>query len=289
MCWEVSVWVHPPMMALGLSAIGRSPICSSIESLRGAQKHMRVSYGEEDLFKHSQLLRTDGNLNLWRTPRGDWWVPKGSDEHVLGFLAQQQNKIYGDGVWGVQKGDVVLDAGANIGVYTREALDDGASLVIAIEPGPENVACLRRNFQREIEDKRVIVEALGVWDKDDILPLYADPLNSGADSFVIRGPNDHVVNIPLTSIDKMVAELHLPHVDFIKMDIKGATEKALIGAKTVLASARPRLALSTEEVEDNPAQIRSVVVALQPSYQLACGLCSVGALKVNPDVLLFRP
>jgi FkbM family methyltransferase len=277
------------MLALGLSAIGRNPICGSFESLRGTQQHMRVSNGEDDLVAHSHLIRSEENLNLWGTPRGDWWVPKGSDEHVLGFLAQQQNKIYGDGVWGVQKGDVVLDAGANIGVYTREALDEGASLVIAIEPGPENVACLRRNFQREIEEKRVIVEALGVWDKDDVLPLYADPLNSGADSFVIRGPNDHVINVPLTSIDKLVAQLQLPRVNYIKMDIKGATAKALMGAKGLLASSRPRLALSTEELEDNPAEIRSVVLSLQPAYQMACGLCSIGALKVNPDVLLFRP
>ena len=62
---------------------------------------------------------------------------------------------------GVQKGDVVLDVGANIGAYTREALDEGASVVIAIEPGPENVACLRRNFKREIEEKRVILHHAG--------------------------------------------------------------------------------------------------------------------------------
>ena len=287
--YEISVWLHPPMLAWGLAAIGRNPVCGSLDSLHGAQKHARVMNGERDLVAHSHLLKTDDNVNLWRTPRGDWWVPKGSDESVLGFLAQQQNKIYGEGVWGVQKGDVVLDAGANIGVYTREALDEGASLVIAIEPGPENAACLRRNFQREIEGKRVIVEALGVWDKDDVLPLYADPLNSGADSFVIRGPNDHVINVPLTSIDKLVSQLQLRHVDYIKMDIKGATAKALLGAKKVLASAPPRLALSTEELEDNPAEIRSVVLALQPSYQMACGLCSVNGMKVNPDVLLFRP
>jgi FkbM family methyltransferase len=248
-----------------------------------------VSYGEADLVAHSKLLSSDGNLNLWRTSRGDWWVPKGSDAPVLGFLAQQQNKIYGEGVWAVQKGDVVLDAGANIGVYTREALDEGASLVVAIEPGPENVECLRRNLKSDIDAKRVIVAALGVWETHDILPLYKDPLNSGGDSFVIRGPNDVVVNVPLTSIDKLVGQLQLPRVNYIKMDIKGATSKALMGARATLASARPRLALSTEELEDNPNDIRSVVLSLQPSYQMACGLCSVGQLKVNPDVLLFRP
>jgi hypothetical protein len=29
-------------------------------------------------------------------------------------------------------------------------------------------------------------------------------------------------------------------------------------------------------------------LSLQPSYQMACGICSVGGMKVNPDVLLFR-
>jgi hypothetical protein len=61
-----------------------------------------------------------------------------------------------------------------------------------------------------------------------------------------------------------------------------------MGGKGILMSSRPGLALSTEELEDDPVEIRSVVLALQPSYQLACGICSVGALKVNPDVLLFR-
>jgi FkbM family methyltransferase len=288
-CFEISVWLHPPMLAWGLSLANRSPVCSPADSLRGAEHHQRVSKGEVEIVAHSKILQSDEHYNLWHTPRGDWWIPKGSDTSVLGFLAQQQYKIYGDGEWGVQKGDVVLDCGANIGVYTREALDEGASQVIAIEPGPENVECLRRNFKREIENKTVVIAALGVWDKDDILPLYADPDNSGADSFVIRGANDHVINVPLTSIDKLAAQLHLPKVDYIKMDIKGATAKALIGGKGILTSNRPRLALSTEEKEDDPSEIRSLVLSLQPSYQMACGICSVGEMKVNPDVLLFRP
>jgi FkbM family methyltransferase len=38
---------------------------------------------------------------------------------------------------------VVLDCGANVGVHTREALERGAKLVVAIEPAPERMAlCL---------------------------------------------------------------------------------------------------------------------------------------------------
>jgi FkbM family methyltransferase len=289
-CFEIGVWLHPPLLAWGLGAIDRNLICSSSEAFRGAQKHAHVGNGWKDLVGKSRILQRDAGVNLWRTPFGDWWIPKGSEEPVMAFLVQQRNKIYGEGVWSIHKGDVVLDCGANVGAYTREALEEGASLVIAIEPAPVNVECLRRNFKREIEEKRVVVAALGVWDKDDVLPLFEDPANSGGDSFVIKGRTDLVsANIPLTSIDKLARDLHLARVDFIKMDIKGATMKALTGAKETLKYASPRLALSTEEKEDNANEIHSLVMRLQPSYRMACGLCSVAAgLRVNPDVLLFR-
>ena len=220
-CYEISVWLYPPMLAWGLGVIGRNPICDSFDSLHGAWRPCGSHSGENRISsripacsrpKKSKLVADSGRLVVPKRER--------RSRPQLSRPATR-DKIYGEGLWGVQKGDVVLDAGANIGVYTREALDEGASLVIAVEPGPENVACLRRNFQREIEEKRVIVEAIGVWDKDDVLPLYADPLNSGADSFVIRGPNDHVTHVPLTSIDKLVSQLQLRRIDYIKMDIKG--------------------------------------------------------------------
>lgn len=289
--FEIGVWLHPPLLAWGLGIVDTQHLCSAADSFRGARKHSDVVNGSQALTAQSRIIRTDpAGFDLLHSPLGDWWVPKGSDQPVLAFLVQQQNRIYGEGGWGVQKGDVVLDCGANVGAYTRHALDMGASLVVAIEPAPLNVECLRRNFKREIEEKRVVVAALGVWDKDDELPLYEDPANSGADSFVIRGPNDRISQkIPLTSIDKLANELHLLRVDMIKMDIKGATVRALTGAKGILASHRPRLVISTEELEDNPVEIRSHVMSLQPAYKMACGLCSVNGLRVNPDALLFRP
>ena len=289
--FEIGVWLHPPVLAWGLGLVDKQRLCSAADSFRGAQKHADVVNGSQAFASQARIIQSDpAGFDLLRSPFGDWWVPRGSDQPVLAFLVQQKNKIYGEGAWGVQKGDVVLDCGANVGAYTREALNMGASLVVAIEPAPLNVECLRRNFKREIEEKRVIVAALGVWDKDDELPLYEDPANSGADSFVIRGPNDRISHrIPLTSIDKLANQLHLLRVDMIKMDIKGATVKALTGAKGILVSHRPRLAISTEELEDNPIEIRSHVMSLQPAYKMACGLCSVNGLKVNPDALLFRP
>ena len=90
-------------------------------------------------------------------------------------LAEQERRIYMAGSVNVNAGDTVLDCGANVGVFTRVALAAGAKQVVAIEPAPDNVACLRRNFASEIAAGRVIVYPKGVWDKDDVLVLHAEP------------------------------------------------------------------------------------------------------------------
>ena len=113
-------------------------------------------------------------------------MPDGSD-YVLPFnLAEQERKIYGVQSDGPRSGDIVLDCGANIGVTIREELAAGAQKIIGIEPAPENLECLRRNFPGEIASGRVVIVPKGVWDKEDALTLRVDPRNSAADSFVLR-------------------------------------------------------------------------------------------------------
>ena len=204
-------------------------------------------------------------------------------------LAEQERKIYGVGEQDVHAGDVVLDCGANVGVYTRESLKAGAKLVVAIEPAPENIECLRRNFAAEIAAGRVIVYEKGVWDKDDMLVMQVDPHNSAADSFIIHRPGDvETKQLPLTTIDKLVAELKLERVDFIKMDIEGAEQRALAGARETLAKYHPRLALASYHVPDDPEKFPQIIRAIWPGYTMECGPCAEANGRVRPDVLYFR-
>jgi FkbM family methyltransferase len=189
----------------------------------------------------------------------------------------------------VQPGDVVLDCGANVGVFTHEALADGARLVVAIEPEPQNVECLRRNFAGEIAKGRVIVIPKGVWDRDDVLPLRVDAGNSARDSFVGSfGPALQEVKIPLVTIDEIMTELKLDRADFIKLDIEGAEKKALRGAQNTITKFHPRMAIAMEHLEDDPIRIPEVVFAVSPSYRIACGDCVDQITRVRPDVLFFR-
>ena len=285
-----ATYFHPPLLVAGLGILNRKPMCANMEVIRGAETHYLEEKYRAQLESSARLIQKDpAGYNLWDTPRGRWWIPNGSDKYLVAILAQQQSKIYGSGSSGVQAGDVVLDCGAHIGIYSREALDSGAKLVIAIEPAPANLECLRRNMSGEIAAGRVIVYAKGVWDKEDTLVLNEDPKNSAADSFVMK-PENNVAEkrIQLTTIDRLVSELSISKVGMIKMDIKGATERALTGGKQTLAASKPRLAISTEETADNAKEIASFVEHMGLGYRVECGTCSMSEFMVHPDVLLFR-
>jgi len=198
-------------------------------------------------------LRREGSITLWQTADGEYWMPS-ADEAILPILlAQTARGIYGTGDWDVQPGDVVLDAGAFVGTYTRHALERGAKLVVAIEPSPTSVECLRRNLAPEIAAGKVIVYPKGIWDREDMLTLFVNPHNTSGNSFLPGG--ERSASIPVTTLSKVVRELNLPRVDFIKADIKGATERLLRGGSDIIARYRPHMALSTEELTDDAGAI----------------------------------
>ena len=160
---------------------------------------------------------------------------------------------------------------------------------VAIEPAPENLECLRRNYPKEITSGQVIIVPKGVWDKEDVLTLRVDPKNSAADSFVLQREGAvEVEKIPLTTIDKLVADLKLERVDYIKMDIEGAEPKALVGAKATLAKFKPRLSIATEHPQDDPKVITEIIRSARSDYQMACGPCAETEHSIRPDVLYFK-
>jgi len=280
----------PPFQIFALVIGGHSPYCTLAQAIRGYQNTLRHEGIKKRLSGEIRLVEENSaGFALWQTPGGRLWTPK-SDETLLPLLlSEQERRIYGTGEHGIRRGDIVLDCGAHVGVYTREALAEGARLVVAIEPAPDNVECLRRSFAAEIAAHRVIVCAKGVWDKDDFLTLNVYPGNSARDSFVIDWKEAQAgAKVPLTTIDNLVSELKLERVDFIKMDIEGAERRALAGARGTLAEYRPRLAIAAYHLPDDPEVIPRVVSSTWSGYRMGCGPCYEYNYVIRPGVLYFR-
>jgi len=281
---------YAPFRLFTFVIAGRSPVCPLSEAVKASENlHLQVEYKDE-ILNASKLIEQDPKgFELWDTPKGRYWIPAGS-RYVLPFnLAEQRRKIYGTGDFGPHADDITLDCGANVGVTVHEELAAGAKTVVAIEPAPENLECLRRNYPNEIAAGRVIVVPKGVWDKEDFLTLRVDPKNSAADSFVIQrqGAVD-LEKVPLTTIDHLVAELKLPRVDYIKLDIEGAEPRALTGAKETLAKYKPRISIAAYHQPNHPKLISEIIRSERPDYQMQCGPCAETNFSIRPDVLYFK-
>jgi FkbM family methyltransferase len=275
---------HHILLVLSHYFSGRVGNCTMAESFESEALSRLQMANVDEIRAGSRVIRTDGKFSLWNTPGGQYWMPTASGDALIYDLAEQKRNIYGTGI---RAGDIVLDAGANIGVFTRKALWSGAAKVVAIEPAPENLECLRRNFAAEIADGRVIVYGKGIWDKDDVLKLRVDPKDSARDTFVRQIDDAQYVEVPLTTIDAMAVELKLPRVDFIKMDIEGAERKAVMGAKNTIARFHPRMALCIYHVQGDEVMVPKLVRDVAADYKVT-RRCLCTPTKVQPEVALFN-
>jgi FkbM family methyltransferase len=272
------------------SKVKLSPYCTVWGGVRDARVKLEQGELERKLRAQSHVIRTEPGYKLWSTAKGEFWVPDTSDEILDILLAEQGRNIYGDATHGgVKQGDIVLDCGAHIGTYVMTALDAQAEKVVAIEPSPEALWCLRRNYGKYESAGKVVIYPKGVWDQEKTLEFFANGNGAAGDSFVTAAGNARKIGeIPVTTIDKIVHELGLTRVDVIKADIKGAGTRMILGAADTIRRFHPRIIISTEEAPEDPAAIHDLVMRLSPAYQFRPGPCLFTGDEIRNDTIFFQ-
>jgi len=148
----------------------------------------------------------------------------------------------------IAPGSVVLDVGANVGIYTLLAAKRRAR-VFSIEADPRNAAFLRRHIGINGLEERVSVFQMAALDSPRDVTLYRNDINSGM-SNVFAGVDG--VTVPGRTIDS----LDLPPIDVCKMDIEGAEILALRGmADTIKRSCGLRMLIEYAEQHGSTGEI----------------------------------
>ncbi len=132
----------------------------------------------------------------------------------------------------VRSGDVVVDAGANIGYFTlvfSTLVGNGA--VHSVEPSPVSSAVLKKNVSFN-KLSNVTVHQCALTEKEGEVTLYLNDFNH-ADNRLYGKEGMKGVVVPAHPLDSF-PELQT-RVDFIKMDIQGSECLALRGAKNIIA------------------------------------------------------
>ena len=290
------MWIAPDVMepmvltvwAVSKKVRGQAPNCDW-----RAVTGFYADYREfaERLTEHQEQLRIetydqDADLVLLTHPRRNYWLPNREGIEGLRFaytLAENDFLADRDPGKAVKPGDIVIDCGAHVGVFVAKALSLGASKVIAVEPQPRNLECLRRNFGAELADGRLVLAPKAVWSSEGTMNMNFNAFNPAASSLVVPGGAGEI-EVQLTTIDLLVAELGLSRVDFIKLDIEGAEREALKGASDTIERYRPRF-LIDRDVRSNTLINKSDLGV--DGYTGSYSWCESSEAELAPHTVFF--
>jgi FkbM family methyltransferase len=141
-------------------------------------------------------------------------------------------------VFKIEKGDIVVDVGAHVGMFTVKALKEvrEEGLVIAIEPEERNFELLKRNT-RDYKNVKLVKKAVG--DKTGRAILYISEL-SGEHSIKKPSRATKSIDVEVDTLDNILSSLGVSKVDFLKIDVEGAELEVLRGARGYLSEGKIR-------------------------------------------------
>jgi FkbM family methyltransferase len=213
---------------------------------------------------HHLVWRLLGSPTRWVTVHGGKRLFVRADDFRAHRIAQlggtQKEKI---ALWRELAGwkpTVCVDVGANYGEFAMAAREMDAR-VIAVEPNPLLVECLRRSFA---DDGGASIVDAAVSDSEGTVTLHYNARSSGSGSMSGAVPEGErsgfgrpgkvvAAQVRAAPLDAIVPEIlgALPESIVLKVDVEGFEQGVLAGADAILRSAGWWRAL----IEYNPAAV----------------------------------
>lgn len=190
-----------------------------------------------------------------------------------------ENGLYWEGLFAHEPGtmglwvdhaaraDVVLDIGANSGVFALAAAAVGAKSVHAFEPVPRVYEILAENFDLNANGNLVgWSSAVGaengsatIFDPGGDAPTSA----SLSSEFALQHLGQTTgAQVDVVSIDQFCAEHVVGNVDLIKLDVEGYEESALRGMRETVSRCTPVILMEVLPGQDR--KLRDAVETLWP-------------------------
>lgn len=185
------------------------------------------------------------------SPKDKVWISVPSLRGALYFAEIFRLHIY-EQVFKVEKGEIVIDIGAHVGIFTikaaRKVGEEGR--VLAIEPEPHNLALLRRNT-KSLPNVTIIPLACG--DYRGRTKLYISRF-SGEHSLKFNAKLGEI-EVEIDTLENITANSGINEVNFIKIDAEGAELEVLKGAGRLLEKSGIKLAIASYHYPEQANEI----------------------------------
>lgn len=170
---------------------------------------------------------------------------------------------------GFKTDEVLVDVGANVGMYTVWAAATRGVRVFAFEPESQNFALLNRNIFLNNLGNRINAYCLAMSDVTGLNKLHLSQFMPGGSCHSLGEKVDfkHEPAKPVYSqgcvsarLDDLVASGAVAEPDHIKIDVDGFEPKVIAGARRIISGSKLRSLLI--EVNQNLADHQQMVAEL---------------------------
>ena len=167
---------------------------------------------------------------------------------------------------------IVIDAGANVGVFSVFAASIAThGHIYAFEPTvntfslleknaqnfPSNITCVNLGLGEAVSEKNILNIGIGsIANVIEDSPYYKN----------YKADGGKLEKIVITTIDRFVAENNLPRVDFIKIDTEGYEANILRGATETIKKFKPVIAMSAYHNPNDKKDLPAIVKSICPDY-----------------------
>jgi FkbM family methyltransferase len=186
---------------------------------------------KKEFYVHSidNLVNLENDAEILKTNWGKRFEVTYPESVTYHEVYKREDYFQGDCV--IEPGDVVVDCGGNIGIFSSIAFDMGASRVLSFEPFPNNFELNKKNNS----NAEVFNLAVSNKSNENVELLYTHTGNGGhsiIESEYDREPGHFQhknIFVKTITLDDIISQNFIDHIDFLKIDTEGAELKILEG------------------------------------------------------------
>jgi FkbM family methyltransferase len=169
-------------------------------------------------------------------------------------------------------GDVVIDCGANIGMFSLFAANKNASRVISFEPVHHAFDLLDKNiYINDFNKTEFIVEKFGLSNDTAKVKISINDKNVGSNSIIGYIDSQKAELIDVIKLDDYIRNNKINKIDFIKADIEGAERLMLEGARETKFKLKPKLSICTYHFPDDVEVLTKIILEANSDYKIYYG------------------
>jgi FkbM family methyltransferase len=157
----------------------------------------------------------------------------------------------------ISAGEHLVDVGTAEGLLALDVAEKCASITL-VEPNPYFVAALKASFEPHKHKTTIIESAIGEQKGET---TFAPDSLTGS----ISGQSTEAVTVKVDTLDNLISA-DKP-VTYLKADIEGFEEAMLLGAKRIISTNKPKIAITSYHGPNNPKRIIEIVKSYVPEYK----------------------